>query len=54
MIENVKDEILKRKKRKVLDFVPKLDGSWRAKNSPKLSSKYLIDRICKFQQYMNI
>ena len=27
--------------------------SWRAKNAPKLSSKYLKDRICKIEQYLN-
>ena len=27
-----------------------LDGSWRAKNAPKLS-KYLMDKICKIKQY---
>ena len=27
--------------------------SWRAKNVPKLSSKYLKDRICKIKQYLN-
>ena len=27
--------------------------SWRAKNAPKLSSKYLKDRICKIKQYLN-
>ena len=27
--------------------------SWRAKNAPKLSSKYLKDRICKIKQYLD-
>ena len=27
--------------------------SWRTKNAPKLSSKYLKDRICKIKQYLN-
>ena len=30
-----------------------LYGSWKAKNSPKLSWKYLIDRICKIKLYLN-
>ena len=30
-----------------------LGRSWRAKNAPKLSSKYLKDRICKIKQYLN-
>ena len=30
-----------------------LDGSWRAKKAPKLSSKYLIDRTCKIKQYLS-
>ena len=34
-------------------FVLTLGSSWRAKNAPKLSSEYLKDRICKFQQYLN-
>ena len=38
----------------MLNFVLTLDdGSWRAKNAPKLSSKYLMDRICKIKQYSN-
>ena len=27
--------------------------SWRTKNPPKRSSKYLKDRICKIKQYLN-
>ena len=38
-------------KKKVLNFVLRLDGSRRSKNAPKLSSKYLKDRICKIKQY---
>ena len=38
-------------KQKVLNFVLRLDGSRRSKNAPKLSSKYLKDRICKIKQY---
>ena len=37
----------------MLNFVLKLHGSWRAKNAPKFSSKYLIDRICKIKQCLN-
>ena len=38
MIENLQDELQKTNKQKVLNFVLTLDdGSWRAKNSPKLS-----------------
>ena len=38
----------------MLSFVLTLDdGSSRAKNVPKLSSKYLMDRIRKIKQYLN-
>ena len=53
MIENLQDELQKRNKQKVLSFVLTLDGSWGAKNTPILSSKYLIDRICKIKQFSN-
>ena len=55
MIENSQDELyqLERNKVKVLNFVLALDRNWRAKNTPKLSLKYLKDRICKIKQYLN-
>ena len=58
MVEKLQDELyqLENKqtnKQKVLNFMLTLDGSWRAKNDPKLSSKYLKDRICKIKQYFN-
>ena len=37
----------------MLNIVLILGRSWRAKNAPKLSSKYLKDRICKIKQYLN-
>ena len=49
---SILDELYKRNKQKVLNFVLTLDdGNWRTKNVPKLSSKYLMDRICKIKQY---
>ena len=43
----------KKNKQKVLNFVLTLDGSWRAKDAPKPSSKYLKDRICKIKLNLN-
>ena len=37
----------------MLNLVLTLGGSWRAKNTLKLSSKYLIDRIYKIKQHLN-
>ena len=36
----------------MLIFVLTLEGSWRAKNAPKRSSKFLIDRIRNIKQYL--
>ena len=54
IIENLKDERyqLGHKEGKVLNFVLRLGSSWRAKNTPKLSSKCLNDRICKTKHYL--
>ena len=54
MVENLQDEIyqLENKQAKGAKFCAKI-RSWRAKNFPKLSSKYLKDRICKIKQYLN-
>ena len=48
MIENLQDELyqLKNKQAKTI----KLRS---AKNTAKISSKYLKDRICKIKQYLN-
>ena len=37
----------------MLNFELTLGRSWRAKNSSKFSSKYLKDRICKIERYLN-
>ena len=59
MTKNVQNELDKlenkqtnkqTKKQKVLNFVLRLDESWRSKNAPKLSSKCLKDRIYKIKQ----
>ena len=54
MIENLKDELyqLENKQEKGTKLRDDI-RSWRAKNAPKLSSKYLKDRICKLKQYSN-
>ena len=39
---------------KVQRFVPVLHGNLRAKNAPKLSAKYLQNKICKIKQIQNI
>ena len=39
---------------KVQTFVPVLDGNLSVKNAPKLSAKYLEDKICKIKQMQNI
>ena len=45
---SILDKLEKTNKQKVLNLVLTLDdGSWRAKNAPKISSNYLMDRICK-------
>ena len=55
MIENLQDELyqLENKQPKSGKLCAKPDRSWRAKNTPKLSSKYLKDRIRKIKQYLN-
>ena len=55
MTENLQDELcqLETNKQNMLNFELTLGRSWRAKNAPKLSSKYLKDRICKIKQYLN-
>ena len=53
MIENLQDEFQRPNQQKVLNFMLTLNRNWRTKNAPKLSSKYLIDRICKIKQYLN-
>ena len=34
---------------KVQNFVPVLDGKLTAKNAPKPTGKYLVDKICKIK-----
>ena len=38
----------------VQKFVPVLDGNFSMKNAPKLSVKYLQDKIRKIKQILNI
>ena len=38
----------------VQKFVPVLEGNLSVKNAPKLSAKYLQDKICKIKQMQNI
>ena len=54
MIENLQDELyqLENKRAKSAELHANI-RSRRAKNAPKLSSKYLKDRICKIKQYLN-
>ena len=49
MIENLQNEHNQAKDAKLCGNIK----SWRAKNSPKHSSKYLKDRIWKIKQYLN-
>ena len=50
MIENLQNELNKHAK----GAKPRAKiRSWRAKNAPKFSSKYLKDRIWKIKQYLN-
>ena len=49
MIENLQNEHKQAKGAKLCVNI----RSWRAKNSPKHSSKYLKDRIWKIKQYLN-
>ena len=41
-----------RRQSKGAKFVPVLDGNM--KNAPKISAKYLEDKICKIKQLQNI
>ena len=54
MIENLQNELyqLENKQAKCAKLRANI-RSWRTKNAPKLSSKYLKDRICKIKQYLN-
>ena len=54
MIENLQDELyqLENKQAKGAKLRASI-RSCRAENAPKLSSKYLKDRICKIKQYLN-
>ena len=54
MIENLQDDLyqLENKQAKHAELCANI-RSWRTKNAPKLSSKYLKDRICKIKQYLN-
>ena len=54
MIENLQDELyqLENKQGKGAKLRANI-RSWNSKNAPKLSSKYLKDRICKIKQYLN-
>ena len=56
MIESLQDDLyqLEKKKRQVKGAKLCANiGSWRAKNTQKLFSKYLKDRFCKTKQYLN-
>ena len=55
MTENLKDELyqLENKQAKGAKLCGNISRSWRAKNVPKLSLKYLKERICKIKQYLN-
>ena len=54
MIENLQNELyhLENKQAKSAKLCANI-RTWRAKNAPKLSSKYLKDRIWKIKQYLN-
>ena len=54
MTENLQDELyqLENKQGKGAKLRANI-RSWRAINAPKLSSKYLKDRICKIKQYLH-
>ena len=54
MIENLQDELyqLENKQAKGAKLRASIRSS-RAENAPKLSSKYLKDRICKIKQCLN-
>ena len=54
LIENLQNELyqLENKQAKGAKLRANI-RDWRTKNVPKLSSKYLKDRICKIKQYLN-
>ena len=54
MIENLQDELYQLESKQAKGAKLRANKrSWRAKYAPKLSSKYLKDRICKIKQYLN-
>ena len=54
MIENLQDELYQLENKQVKGAKRRANiRRWTAKNVPKLSSKYLKDRICKIKQYLN-
>ena len=54
MIENLQNEFYQLENKQAIDAkICANIRSWRAKNVPKLSSKYLKDRIWKTKQYLN-
>ena len=56
MTENFQDKLTKRSasNQKVQKFVPVLEGNLSGKNYPKLSAKYLQDKICTINQMQNV
>ena len=56
MTENFQDKLHQEKcnNQKVQKFVPVLEENLSVKNAPKLSAKYLQDKICKTKQMQNI
>ena len=52
MIKNLQEKLhqVNLNNRKVQTFVPILNGNLLMKNAPKLSSKYLGDKMSKFKQ----
>ena len=54
MIENLQDELYQLENKQAKGAKLRVNiRDWRTKNAPKLSSKYLKDRICKIKQYLN-
>ena len=54
MTENLQDELYQLENKQVKGAKRRANiRRWTAKNVPKLSSKYLKDRICKIKQYLN-
>ena len=55
MTENLQDELYQLENKQVKGAKRRANiRRWTAKNVPKLSSKYLKDRICKIKQYLII